>query len=243
MTRTATVVTERDIAHLPEAAQRYLRFTGVLDRPRDTGFELHAHGWFRRKPTDHWTACRVHQHNTTTPHITRDYHLHLNLAHVLPVHATDTYHHGHGRLHATALGTFTLAHATGPEIDAAELVTHLAEALLLAPSTLLDLPVTWTAVDDRTFDTTLTDRHLRVTARTTTDHRGAPRLVTTDDRWADRPDGPTRTPWSTTTDGWVLVDDRMRPRRAHATWHLPDGPFTYAQLDLTNADITHHPAD
>ncbi|QQQ80198.1 hypothetical protein IOD16_18515 [Saccharothrix sp. 6-C] len=241
MTRTATVVTEHDIAHLPEAAQRYLRFTGVLGRPRDSGFELRAHGWFRRKPTDHWTACRVEQRNTA-PDISRDFHLYLNLAHVLPVHAIDTYDHGHGHLHATALGTFTVADATGPEMDRAELVTYLDDALLLAPCTLLDLPITWTAVDDRTFDVTLTDQDLQVTARVTTDHRGAPHEVTTDDRWADLPTGLTRTRWTTPVDGWILVADRMRPRRACAVWHLPEGPFTYAQFDFTNADITYHPA-
>ncbi|MGM1062365.1 DUF6544 family protein [Saccharothrix sp. Mg75] len=241
MTRTATTVTEHDIAHLPEAARRYLRFTGVPGRPRDTGFDLRAHGWFRRRPTDHWTACRVEQRNTTAP-LRRDFHLHLNFGHVLPVHATDTYSDGHGRLHATALGAFTLAHATGPEVDAAELVTYLDDALLLAPSTLLDLPVTWAEVDGHTFDATLTDHGTEVTARVTTDHRGAPREVTTDDRWADLPTGLTRTRWSTPVDGWLLVGDRVRPRRARATWHLPDGPFTYAQFDFTDADITRHPA-
>ena len=127
-------------------------------------------------------------------------------------------------------------------MDRAELVTYLDDALLLAPSTLLDLPITWTAVDDRTFDVTLTDQDLQVTARVTTDHRGAPREVTTDNRWADLPTGLTKTRWSTPVDGWILVADRMRPRRACAVWHLPEGPFTYAQFDFTNADITYHPA-
>ncbi|MFD7659837.1 DUF6544 family protein [Actinosynnema sp. NPDC059797] len=241
-TALAPVVTDRDIAHLPEAARRYLRFTGVLGRPRDTGFELRARGWFRRKPTDRWAACRVEQRNTTEP-VGRDYHLRLALGHVLPVHATDTYDHGRGRLRATALGAFTVADAAGPEMDAAELVTYLDDAVLFAPSTLLGLPVTWAAVDDRAFDLTLTDQDLRVTVRVTTDHRGAPREVTTEDRWADLPAGPTRTRWSTPVDGWILVAGRMRPRRACATWHLPDGPFTYAQFEFADADITYHPID
>ncbi|NUT50630.1 MAG: hypothetical protein HOV94_25470 [Saccharothrix sp.] len=240
MTRTAPapVVTERDLDHLPAAARRHLRFAGVLGRPRDTGFDLRADGWFRRRPTDRWTACHVEQRNTA-PAVSRDFHLHLNLGHVLPVHATDTYDQGRGRMHATALGAFTVADATGPELDLAELVTYLDDAILFAPSTLLDLPVTWTAVDDRAFDVTLTDRGNRVTARVFTDHRGAPREVATDDRWADLPIGLTRARWSTPVDGWVLVDGRLRPRRVHATWHLPEGPFTYAQFDFTDADITY----
>ncbi|MFI9811276.1 DUF6544 family protein [Saccharothrix variisporea] len=238
MTRTTPEVTDESVAHLPEAARRYLDFAGVPRRPRDTGFTLRARGWFRRKPTDRWTACRVEQRNTA-PEISRDYHLHLALGHVVPVHATDSYDHGHGRLHATALGAITVADAAGPEMDRAELVTYLADAILFAPSTLLDLPVTWTAVADDTFAVTLTDRDVQVTARVTTDHGGAPREVATDDRWADLPGGPVRRRWSIPVDGWVLVAGRVRPRRVCAVWHLPDGPFTYAQFDLADADITY----
>ena len=38
-----------------------------------------------------------------------------------------------------------------------ELVTYLNDAVLLAPSMLLALPVTWTAVNDSSFDLTLSD--------------------------------------------------------------------------------------
>ncbi|GAA3865666.1 hypothetical protein GCM10022243_34750 [Saccharothrix violaceirubra] len=238
MIQTAAAVADRDLAHLPEPARRHLRFAGVVGRPIDTFFEMRAHGWFRRRPTDRWTSCHLRQRNTA-PEISRDFHLHLTAGHLLPIHAVDGYDHGHGRMHATTLGVFTVADARGAEMDQAELVTYLDDAILFAPSTLLRLPVAWTAVDDHAYEVTLTDHDTTVTARVTVDDRGAPREVSTDDRWADLPTGLTKVPWSTPVDGWVLVADRMRPRRACAVWHLPEGRFTYAQFEFTGAEITY----
>ncbi|GAA1331524.1 DUF6544 family protein [Saccharothrix algeriensis] len=231
-------VTAEDIAHLPEPAQRYLRFTRVPGHPADLSFHATVPGFFRLRPDRNWLRCTSEQHNDAV-HLSRDFRMHLALAHLVPVRATDIYSHGHGRMRATALGLFTLAQGQGPEFDLGELVTFLDDAVLLAPSMLLRLPVEWTAVDEHRFDLSLTDRGNAVTARVTVDDRGAPREVTTRDRWAALPTGLRRTRWSTPVDGWCLVAGRMRPRRACAVWHLPDGPFTYAQFDFVNADITY----
>ncbi|WP_033439178.1 DUF6544 family protein [Saccharothrix sp. NRRL B-16314] len=231
-------ITADHIAHLPAPAQRYLTFTCVPGRPADVSFHATAHGFFRTRPNQRWIACTSEQHNDATD-LTRDFRLRLRLAHLIPVRARDLYEEGHGRMHATALGLFTVADGQGREFDLGELVTFLNDAVLLAPSMLLCLPVEWTAIDEHTFGLTLTDHGNTVTAQVTVDDRGAPRVFTTEDRWAVLPEGPRRTRWSTPVDGWCLVAGRMRPRRGTAVWHLPDGPFAYAQFDYTNADITY----
>ncbi|GGP75592.1 DUF6544 family protein [Saccharothrix coeruleofusca] len=233
-------VTAAEIARLPEPAQRYLRFTRVPGQPVDRSFQATTHGFFRLRPDRRWTACTSEQHNSAAD-LTRDYRMRLRLAHLVPVRAEDGYADGHGRVHATALGLFTVADGHGPEYDLGELVTFLADAVLLAPSMLLRLPVEWTAVDEHAFELTLADRGNSVTARVTVDDRGAPREFTTEDRWADLPEGLVKTRWSVQVDGWCLVVGRMRPRRATAAWRLPDGPFAYAQFDYTGAEITYNP--
>jgi hypothetical protein len=40
--RERLVVTESDLERLPHAAQRYMRFMRVLERPRDTSFRAHS---------------------------------------------------------------------------------------------------------------------------------------------------------------------------------------------------------
>ncbi|CCH32902.1 DUF6544 family protein [Actinosynnema sp. NPDC047251] len=236
---TVAHVTPDDLAHLPEPARRHLTFAGVVGRTPDRSVEARLRGWFRMRPDQRWTACDCHQYNTA-PEVTRRFRMRTSLAHLFPLRATDTYLEGHGRLHATALGLFTVADEHGPELDAGELVTYLADAVLLAPSMLLPLPVGWTAVDEHTYQLALTDHGHTVTGRVTVDHRGAPRDFTTDDRWAVLPEGLVRTRWSTPLDGWLLVSGRMRPRRGTAVWHLPDGPFAYAQLDFTRSTITYN---
>ncbi|MGW4113000.1 DUF6544 family protein [Actinosynnema sp. NPDC004786] len=231
-------ITADDIAHLPKPAQRYLRFAQALGRPADLWFRATVPGFFRLRPDQRWMACLCEQHNSAAD-LTRDFRMRFTMAHLIPVEATDVYAHGHGRMRATALGTFTLADGRGAAYDLSELVTFLDDAVLLAPSMLLRLPVTWTPVDDDSFELTLTDNGNTVTGRVVVDDRGAPREFTTDDRWADLPEGLVKTRWSTPVDGWCLVDGRMRPRRGTAVWHLPDGPFAYAQFDYVNADITH----
>ena len=66
---------------------------------------------------------------------------------------------------------------------------------------------------------------------------GRPRDVRGVDRWADLPGGPVRALWSTPVDGWTVVDGRPRMTRASAVWHLPDGEFTYGELELLAVDL------
>jgi hypothetical protein len=36
-------------------------------------------------------------------------------------------------------------------------------------------------------------------------------------------------PVTTPVDGWTTLDGRPFPGATRATWHLPDGPFTYVE--------------
>lgn len=125
------------------------------------------------------------------------------------------------------LGLFTVADGEGPEFDLGELTTYLNDAVLLAPSMLLGPATTWTEVGDASFDVTLQDRGRSSTARVTLDHQGAPRVFCTNDRYAALPSGLVRAPWTTRSEHGTTVDGRALPISSSATWHLPDGEFTY----------------
>ncbi|MEV0674939.1 DUF6544 family protein [Actinosynnema sp. NPDC050436] len=235
------VIAEDRIADLPDPVRRHLTFAGVVGRPLDRWFEAELRGWFRTAPDRRWAACRCHQRNSA-PEVTRTFRMRTTLGRVVPVRAEDTYSAGRGRLRATAFGLFTLTDEQGPELDAGELATFLADALLLAPSMLLSLPVEWSAAGEHAYHVALTDLGRTVTGRVELDGRGAPRVFTTEDRWALRPGGLVRTRWSTPVDGWLLTAGRVRPRRGTAVWHLPGEPFAYAQFDYSHSTLTYgHP--
>jgi hypothetical protein len=155
-------------------------------------------------------------------------------------------------MHGTLAGLVTVADSAGPQTSVSELVTYLNDAVLLAPSMLLALPVMWAPVDDDSFDVTLEDLGHRVTARVFLDERGAPVNFSTEDRWCALPGGMVRARWSTPVRGWRQVNGRWLPSAGLAIWHLPEGPFPYAMFrfgpdavryNVAPADVGGRPAE
>lgn len=232
-------VTEAALAGLPAAAQRYLMFMEVTGRPPDWSFVAHFAGRFRLRPRLPWLRCQAWQYSTA-PAIARLYHMRLTAAGVLPMTGRDAYAGGQGRMYGKLAGLVPVADGSGPEYDMSELVTYLNDAVLLAPSMLLSLPVTWADVNDSCFDLTLADAGHQVTARVLLDGRGAPVEFSTDDRWCALPGGLVRTRWSTPVQGWMKINGRWQPRWGAAIWHLPDGPFSYAEFDFTPGAVRYN---
>ncbi len=56
-------VSDADLAGLPDPAPRYLRFMGVVGRPRVWSFRLGLTGRFRKGPKEGWMKCEAWQYN------------------------------------------------------------------------------------------------------------------------------------------------------------------------------------
>lgn len=229
-------VDEASLSTLPETARRYLRFMNVIGRPRDSSILARFDARFRLDDGA-WLPCRVLQYDTRAP-VTRVFVMSLRLDHVLPVTVRDDYLAGRGSMQARAFDRVLVADGRGPELDVGELVTYLNDAILMAPSLVLGPETTWTHVDADTFQVTLRDGALGVTARVRVNAEGAPTLFSTTDRFFDAPDGKrVRTEWRTPIDGWQEAGGRKLPTRARAVWQLPEGPFTYADFSFDPAQI------
>lgn len=231
-------VTDADLAGLPEPAQRYLRFMGVPGAAADWSFRASFTGRFRLGPDKPWLRCTAWQYNSRLP-VARLFRMRIWLG-PLPMTGWDTYLGGVGRMRGKLLGLVTVADGSGPTFDRGELVTYLNDAVLLAPSMLLDGHTTWRAVDADSFDVGLTDGRHQVTARVFVDADGSPRDFHTDDRTADLPDGPVKARWSTPVERWVTIDGRPRPTVGRAVWHLPDGPLTYAEFAMADGAVAYN---
>jgi hypothetical protein len=110
------VVTDADLAGLPDTAQRYLRFMGVVGRPRDWSFRVSFVGRFLTKLDGPWMACRTWQYNTRLD-LARIFHIRVRFGGIVPVLARDTYIHGHGRMLGKILDLFTVVDGWGEEFD------------------------------------------------------------------------------------------------------------------------------
>jgi hypothetical protein len=222
------VVGDADLAGFDAPVQRYLRFMGVVGRPRVWSFRVDFAGRFRMKPDGPWLPASAHQYNSVVG-IARVFTMRLRFAGVVPMLGHDTYLGGRGRMHGKLAGIATVVDSRGPELDVGELSTWLNDAVLLAPSMLLAAPVVWSATADDAFDVTLEDGGHRVTASVVIDDRGAPLDFATVDRWAALPQGMTRARWRTPVPGWRTFDGRPFPQPGQAIWDLADGPFCYVE--------------
>jgi hypothetical protein len=221
-------VSDEDISTLPSTAQRYLRFMGVVGRPRDWSFRARFVGEFRQRPGQRFMPCEAWQYNTSLVPA-RLYYVRIDFAGVLPMFGVDVYQAGHGRMHGKLLGLITVADGSGPEFDISELTTYVNDALMFAPSMLLTPAVTWTAVDDHSFDITIPDSRISATSRVFLDEHGRMVDFSTTDRWATLPSGLTRARWTTPIDGWLDHEGRWLPTGGHAIWHLDNGEFEYVR--------------
>jgi hypothetical protein len=232
-------VTDAELTPLPQSVQRYLRFMGVVGRPRVWSFRLGFAGRFRTKPDQAWMASEAWQYNSRLA-VARIFQIRIRFGGLVPVVGRDTYVEGRGRMLIRLLDLFTIEDATGTEYDTGELVTYLNDAALIAPSMLLVPAVTWAPVDANSFDVALTDHGRTVAARVVVDESGAPREFSTADRFCNDPDNPkalVRARWTTPVAGWQMIDGRRLPTRGEATFHLPREPFTYADFRLVPGSL------
>ena len=226
---------------LPASVQRYMRFMGVVGRPRDWSFRARFVGRFRPRADSGWMPAEAWQYNSALA-VGRVYTMRVVVGRVFAMNGTDSYLGGRGQMHGKMLGLFTVANGQGPEYDVGELSTYLNDAILLAPSFLLGGNTTWEGVDDDSFDVVLEDSGRHVTARVTVDEAGAPIDFATTDRFADLPGGLVRAKWTTPAPVWLSGADRPIPGPMSAVWHLADGPLPYIEGRLVPDSISHNVA-
>ena len=219
---------------LPEPAQRYAEYMRVVDRPQDWSFRLGSSGRFRTKPDQPWMKCEAWQYSSR-PAVARIFHIRIRFGGLVPVIGRDTYLRGRGRMLVKLLDLFTIEDGMGDEYDTGELVTYLNDAVMIAPAMLFVPEISFSPVDADSFEASLTDHRRTVIAQVIADEDGAPRDFSTTDRFcydAKRPNKLMRARWSAPMEQLELVDGQRRPTSRKAVWHLPQGPFAYADFRL-----------
>lgn len=149
------VVAEEMLVGLPEPVRRYLRYTGVVDKPFVRTVRLRQEGRMRPGPGQPWMALEAEEHySVRPPGFVWDGALHLG-----PITvglARDMYLDGRGQMLVKAASLFTVVNASGEEMDQGAMMRYLSE-MIWFPSAFLARNVSFEAVDDGSARVTLTD--------------------------------------------------------------------------------------
>jgi hypothetical protein len=223
----ASLLTLKDLEHLPEPVRKYIAYCGYLGRNKTLNASIK---WkdvlFRNGPGKSWMHIDYLQFNAA-PEPTRMAYIHSSMMGVLPFEGYDKYKDGHGSMQIRLLKLLEVAEYTGREMDASALVTILSESVFL-PAYVLQDYVEWEPVNAQA---ALAKMHYNNTTVGGIFHFSSEglfeRFETNDRYFAAEGSKYEKFPWSVTVSCYQELDNLKYPSHATATWHLPDGDFDY----------------
>jgi len=232
---------EADVAHLPELVQRYLQVTGAIGRPRIHHFRAAWRGRIRSGPDDPWMSFSAEQVNFVR-NPARFFGMHATRS-GLPVDVFHVFRDGAASMRVRLLSLFPIVDADGPELTRAETVTILNDLCLLAPAALVDAPVRWEAVDERSVRALYTLGPNAVSAVLDFNEDGELVDFVSDDRLAASEDGAQLTPmrWSTPVGDYRTFGPRRASASGTGLWHPASGTYAYIELELTGLEVNPKP--
>lgn len=230
-------VTQEDLARLPAPVADYLRAVGAVGLPRVSHFRVTMEGRIRQGPGDAWMTFRASQHNFLD-RPSRFFFMDARRG-GLPVDVYHRYVAGRAAMRVRLVSLLPLVEARGPEMDRAETVTFFNDLVLFAPAALVDTPVRWEAVDERSVRGHFTVGSETVSALLLFDEGGLLADFISGDRAAASADGAsfTRMPWSTPISEWTVMRGRRVPTWGVGRWHAPEGPYAYFEARITDVEV------
>ena len=233
----APLVTEEMLAGLPEPAQRYLRYAGVVGRPLVDTVRVRQACRMRPAPDGISLPIVAEQWYTVEPP-GFIWDATVPVAGIPVIRGRDGYLEGRGVMTIKAGSLIPVVNAAGPEMDQASLLRHLSE-MPWFPSAFLRDRVSWEAIDDTTVRVSIADGDLRATGTLEIDPEGrlmefrSERHAMVGKRFELRP-------WSAPTYAYGEFEGLRLPVRGAAVWTLPDGTtHPYIEVELT--EVTYDP--
>lgn len=232
-----TVITEQDLASLPEPVASYIRQSGAIGQPRVANFRATISGRIRANPTKPWMTFTGEQVNSFGPNPSRSFHMDATMG-GLPVDVLHVYADATATMNVKLLALFPMVNAKGPEMDRAETVTVFNDLVVLAPGAIVGAPITWTAVDDRHVSGTYTNGTQSVTGELMFNDQHELVDFISNDRNATSSDGKAFTPqpWSTPISAYRTSHGHRFAAVAEGRWHAspPIGEFTYIEFNVND---------
>ena len=227
----APLVTEADLAPLPEPVRRYLRITRAVGQPRVHSYRIRFTGRIRSAPDAAWMPFEAEQ-RSFADEPTRLFLMRARMFGV-PVEAFHRLIDGHATMQVTVAGVVPIVNDRGDDMDRAETVTLFNDMCILAPGTLVEPHITWEPVEASTARARFTQHGHTIVATLFFDAEG--RLVNfeSDDRARSSPDGGfTKARFSTPLRGYRDFGPLYLAGYGEARWRLPEGEFTYGEFTM-----------
>lgn len=233
----AEIITESDIAHLPEPVQKYFRFTGFVGKPMPYNCTIE---WedveFKMSPEKEWIPIKCLQFNSVKEPARFAY-LYAPKMGINIFVGRDKYQQGKGNMHIKLLGLFTIQNAWGKAMDESSLVTILSETLFV-PGYALQHYVKWEQVDSLSARATITYNGISVSGTFYFNPKGEMTHFTSFDRnYIDNQGNEQKIEWVAKVEYYTQRDGLTIPGYVSATWKKPESDYTYFKGKIKSLKI------
>lgn len=225
------LVTERDLEPLPPLVQEYLRYVGVVGKPKVFNIRIIFEGRMREKGKD-WFNFTSTQYNSINPS-TRFFFMKAKVK-GLPTYGYHRYKNGEASMQIKLLSLLPVVDIDKPELFKTETVTFFNDLCLFAPGALIDKRISWKILDNLSVKATLTTNNTRISAILYFNEKGQLVNFISEDRMAI---GEMKTfPFSTPAGNFQNINGFNLPTYGEGTWHYPDGEFVYGKFNVKHIE-------
>ncbi len=225
-----SILTEGDIKHLPESVQKYLKYVGVIGKPKVQNVKVITEGEMKMDPKKDWVKIKSEQYNFFDNHPTRLFYMTAKMFGI-PVVGLHSYTDETANMLIKAAGLVTVLDSRGPEMRIGDTTTLFNDMCFFAPATLIDDRIQWETVDSLTVKATFKTKHCKVSALLYFNEKGELIDFVSNDRYYIPLDGSCKkAAWSTPISNYKEKDGLRLPTYGEAVWKLPEGDYCYAKF-------------
>jgi len=220
---TTDLLTEPDLMLLPEPVQRYLRYTGVVNKPKLNNMHIVFEGQMREKGKDFFPFTCEQYNFFDEP--TRLFFMKAKMK-GFTVSGYHRYSNANALMDIRLFGFFPVVKKIGKDMDKAETVTLFNDMCLMAPATLIDKRITWDAINSTSAKATFTNHNITISAILYFNAQGQLINFVSNDRDVNQ------YPFSTPVRNYKNINGINIMTYGEAIWHYPEGKFVYGKFNL-----------
>lgn len=228
------ILTQEDIAHLPDIVQKYLHYTKSVGQPKVKNFRAEFIGGMRSKPGEEYMDFQSVQYNFY--HSPSRYFFMEASKMGLPATGLHIYENGKATFKVRMLNWFKVVDAKGDKLDRAETVTLFNDMCFIAPPTLIDSRISWESLNDTTVKGVFKNGDISISAVLYFNEKGELINFISKDRYETDGKVYSSYPWETPVEGYKSINGYVLPGKAKLIYQKPEGDFTYGELEFKSVD-------
>lgn len=225
------LIEESDLEHLPNPVKKYLRYVGVVGKPRVKNVKVEFEGRMRQKEGS-WFRFTSEQHNF----FERPARLFFMKAKIsgIPTYGYHSYQKEDASMTIKLMSLFPVVDIQSDELFRAETVMIFNDMCILAPATLIDRNIHWKAIDDGSVEATFTNKGVSISASLQFNKEGQLINFISDDKLEISDMNQYR--FSTPVRDYKRIHGYNLPGYGEAIWHFPEGNFTYGEFQIKSVE-------